>query len=74
MGQSPKGTRRALSEFAHLAAARAGGRIGGRRKKLDLAKRREIAEGANSVRQTGGEMAHLYNVSAPTGVAAHRRR
>ena len=57
---------------AGLAAARAEGRIGGRRKKLDPAKRREIAI---SGRKTGAEMARLYNVSAPTVsriVAAHR--
>jgi DNA invertase Pin-like site-specific DNA recombinase len=55
-----------------LAAAR---RIGGRRKKLDSAKRREIAESVISGRKTGAEMARLYNVSAPTVsriVAAHR--
>jgi len=60
---------------AGLAAARAAGRIGGRRKKLDPAKRREIAESVISGRKTGAEMARLYNVSAPTVsriVAAHR--
>jgi DNA invertase Pin-like site-specific DNA recombinase len=60
---------------AGLAAARAEGRIGGRRKKLDPAKRREIAESVISGRKTGAEMARLYNVSAPTVsriVAAHR--
>jgi DNA invertase Pin-like site-specific DNA recombinase len=58
-----------------LATARAEGRIGGRRKKLDSAKRREIAESVISGRKTGAEMARLYNVSAPTVsriVAAHR--
>ena len=48
---------------------------GGRRKKLDAAKRREIAESVISGRKTGAEMARLYNVSAPTVsriVAAHR--
>jgi DNA invertase Pin-like site-specific DNA recombinase len=62
---------------AGLAAARAQGRIGGRRKKLDAAKRREIAESVISGRKTGAEMARLYNVSAPTVsriVAAHRTR
>jgi DNA invertase Pin-like site-specific DNA recombinase len=49
-----------------LAAARAEGRIGGRRKKLDPAKRREIAESVISCRKTGAEMARLYNISAPT--------
>src|SRR5690348_9658412 len=60
---------------AGLAAARAEGRIGGRRKKLDPAKRREIAESVISGRKTGAEMARLYNVSGPTVsriVAAHR--
>jgi DNA invertase Pin-like site-specific DNA recombinase len=51
---------------AGLAAARAEGRIGGRRKKLDPAKRREIAESVISGRKTGAEMARLYNISAPT--------
>ena len=60
---------------ADLAAARAEGRIGGRRKKLDPAKRREIAESVISGRKTGAEMARLYNISAPTVsriVASHR--
>jgi DNA invertase Pin-like site-specific DNA recombinase len=60
---------------AGLAAARAEGRVGGRRKKLDAAKRREIAESVISGRKTGAEMARLYNVSAPTVsriIAAHR--
>src|ERR1700739_3778277 len=60
---------------AGLAAARAEGRIGGRRKKLDPAKRREIAESVISGRKTGAEMARLYNVSAPSVsriVAQHR--
>jgi DNA invertase Pin-like site-specific DNA recombinase len=60
---------------AGLTAARAEGRIGGRRKKLDPAKRREIAESVISGRKTGAEMARLYNVSQPTVsriVAAHR--
>jgi DNA invertase Pin-like site-specific DNA recombinase len=60
---------------AGLAAARAEGRIGGRRKKLDPSKRREIAESVISGRKTGAEMARLYNISAPTVsriVAAHR--
>ena len=51
---------------AGLAAARAEGRIGGRRKKLDASKRREIAESVISGRKTGAEMARLYNVRAPT--------
>ena len=51
---------------AGLAAAGAEERIGGRRKKLDDAKRCEIAGSVISGRKTGAEMARLYNVSAPT--------
>src|ERR1700758_835584 len=47
---------------AGLAAARAEGRVGGRRKKLDAAKRREIAESVVSGRKSGAEMARLYNI------------
>ena len=60
---------------AGLAAARAEGRIGGRRQKLDPVKRREIAESVISGRKTGAEMARLYNISQPTVsriVAQHR--
>jgi DNA invertase Pin-like site-specific DNA recombinase len=60
---------------AGLAAARAEGRVGGRRPKLDAAKRREIAESVISERKTGAEMARLYGVSQPTVsriVAQHR--
>jgi DNA invertase Pin-like site-specific DNA recombinase len=60
---------------AGLAAARAEGRIGGRRKKLDATKRREIAESVVSGRKSGAEMARLYGVSQPTVsriVAQHR--
>lgn len=56
-------------------SASAVGRSGGRRKKLDPAKRREIAENVISGRKTGAEMARLYNISSPTVsriVAAHR--
>jgi DNA invertase Pin-like site-specific DNA recombinase len=48
----------------------------GRRKKLDPAKRREVAESVISGRKTGAEMARLYNVSPPTVsriIAAHVR-
>jgi DNA invertase Pin-like site-specific DNA recombinase len=58
-----------------LAAARAKGRVGGRRKKLDAAERREIAESVISGRKSGAEMARLYGVSQPTVsriVAVHR--
>jgi len=51
---------------AGLAAARAEGRVGGRRKKLDPAKRREIAESVLPGRKSGAEMARLYSVSEPT--------
>ena len=60
---------------AGLAAARAEGRVGGRRKKLDPGKRKEIAESVISGRKTGAEMARLYSISAPTVsriVAQHR--
>src|SRR3954453_8763000 len=59
---------------AGLAAARAEGRIGGRRKKLDEAKRREIAEAVVSGRKTAAQMARMFGVSPPTVsriVAAH---
>lgn len=51
---------------AGLASARSEGRIGGRRKKLDAAKRREIAESVLSGRKSGADMARLYNISQPT--------
>lgn len=51
---------------AGLAQARAEGRIGGRRHKLDSQQRREIAESIISGRKSGAEMARLYNVSEPT--------
>jgi DNA invertase Pin-like site-specific DNA recombinase len=60
---------------AGLAAARAEGRIGGRRKKLDPGKRREIAESVLNGRKSAADMARLYNVSQPTVsriVAEHR--
>jgi DNA invertase Pin-like site-specific DNA recombinase len=59
---------------AGLAVARAEGWIGGGRKKLDAAKRREIAESVISGRKSGADMARLYGVSQPTVsriVAAH---
>jgi DNA invertase Pin-like site-specific DNA recombinase len=61
---------------AGLAVARAEGRLGGRRKKLDSTKRREIAESVLSGRKSGADMARLYNVSQPTVsriVAQHRQ-
>lgn len=60
---------------AGLAAAKAEGRRGGRRPKLNAAERREIAESVISGRKTGAEMARLYGVSQPTVsriVAEHR--
>lgn len=60
---------------AGLAAARAEGRVGGRRKKLDAAKRREITESVISDRKSGTVMARLYSTSPPTEsriVAQHR--
>jgi DNA invertase Pin-like site-specific DNA recombinase len=61
---------------ASLAAARAEGRIGGPRKKLDAGKRKEIADSVISGRKSGAETARLYNISAPTcrGVTPNQRR
>ena len=56
---------------AGLEAARAEGRVGGRRKKLDPVKRREIAESVLSGRKAGAEMARLYNQRADR-VTDHR--
>jgi DNA invertase Pin-like site-specific DNA recombinase len=61
---------------AGLAAARAEGRVGGRRPKLNEAKRHEIAENVITGRKSGAEMARLYGVSQSTMsriVARHRR-
>jgi DNA invertase Pin-like site-specific DNA recombinase len=51
---------------AGLAAARAEGRIGGRRKNLDAGQRKEIAESVITGRKSGADMARLYNISPPT--------
>ncbi len=51
---------------AGLSAARAEGRIGGRRKKLSQAQRADIADNVLSGRKTGAQMARLYKVSQPT--------
>ena len=51
---------------AGLAVARAEGRVGGRRKKLDTAKRREIAESVITGCKSGADMARLYNVCQRT--------
>jgi DNA invertase Pin-like site-specific DNA recombinase len=61
---------------AGLAQARAEGRVGGRRKKLDPKKRAEIAESVLSGRKSAAEMARLYEISQPTVsriVAAYRQ-
>jgi DNA invertase Pin-like site-specific DNA recombinase len=49
-----------------LAQARAEGRVGGRRRKLDTKKRQEIAESVLSGRKSAAEMARLYDISQPT--------
>jgi len=62
---------------AGLAVARTEGRVGGRRKKLDLMKRREIAESVITGRKSGAEMARLYEISQPAVsriVAQHRTK
>jgi DNA invertase Pin-like site-specific DNA recombinase len=51
---------------AGVAAARAEGRIGGRRPKLNAAQRADIAENVMSGRHTAAQMARLYKVSEPT--------
>ncbi len=51
---------------AGLEAARAEGRVGGRPKKLDAARRREIVESVLSGRKTGAEMARLFGISPAT--------
>lgn len=61
---------------AGLAAARAEGRIGGRRPKLTAAQRADVVESVRSGRKTAAQMARLYGVSAPTVsrlMAAHLR-
>ena len=62
---------------AGLDAARAEGRIGGRRPKLRDDQRRDVIESVLSGRKTGAQMARLYNVSEATisrVVAAHRQQ
>ena len=51
---------------AGLAAARAEGRVGGRRPKLTLAQRADVVENVTSGRKTAAQMARLYKVSEPT--------
>jgi hypothetical protein len=60
---------------ADTGPARAEGRTGGRRKKLDAAKRHEIAESVITGRKSGADTARLYNISQPIVsriVAEHR--
>jgi DNA invertase Pin-like site-specific DNA recombinase len=52
--------------YAGLVSARAEGRIGGRRRKLNPAKRREIAQSVVSGRKSAADMARLYDISQPT--------
>jgi len=61
---------------AGLDAARAEGRIGGRRPKLRKDQRKDIADNVISRRKSGADMARLYNVSEATIsriVASHRQ-
>jgi len=51
---------------AGLEAARAEGRIGGRRPKLSNEQKKDIADNVLSGRKTGAQMARLYNVSQAT--------
>jgi DNA invertase Pin-like site-specific DNA recombinase len=51
---------------AGLAAARAEGRVGGRRPKLTAQQRADIVENVRSGRRTAAQMARLYGVSGPT--------
>lgn len=63
--------------LAGLATARAEGRIGGRRLKLNAVQRADIAENVLSWRHTAAQMVRLYKVSEPTVsrlLAAHRRK
>ena len=57
------------------AAARAEGRVGGRRKKLDAAKRREIAESVITGRKSGADMAgSTTSASRPCRASSPRHR
>ena len=51
---------------AGLAAARAEGRVGGRRPKLTATQRADVVENVTSGRKTAAQMARLYKVSEPT--------
>ncbi|MBF0394004.1 MAG: recombinase family protein [Alphaproteobacteria bacterium] len=61
---------------AGLAAARAEGRIGGRRRKLDPVQQADVVDNVLSGRRTAAQMARLYNVSQATVsrlIAANRQ-
>ena len=60
---------------AGLVAARAEGRIGGRRPKLSAQQRADIVENVLSGRRTAAQMARLYSISQPTvsRIVAHHR-
>lgn len=68
VGSFPEFERARIRErtSAGLTAARSEGRVGGRRKKLNAAKRREIFESVITGRKTGAEMARLCGVSQLT--------
>jgi DNA invertase Pin-like site-specific DNA recombinase len=60
---------------AGLAQARAEGRVGGRRPKLNSKQRSEIADSVLSDRKSAAEMARIFGVSQPTvsRIVAERR-
>lgn len=60
---------------AGLAQARAEGRVGGRRRKLNPKQRSEIADSVISGRKSAAEMARIFGVSQPTvsRIVAERR-
>jgi DNA invertase Pin-like site-specific DNA recombinase len=61
---------------AGLSAARAEGRIGGRRRKLNPVQQADIIDNVLSGRETAAQMARLYNVSEATVsrlMAVHRQ-
>lgn len=60
---------------AGLDQARAEGRVGGRRPKLDARQRAEIADSVSSGRKSAAEMARIFGVSQPTvsRIIAERR-
>lgn len=61
---------------AGLDAARKEGRVGGRKPKLKAQQQQDIYDNVNSERNTGAQMARLYNVSQATIsriIAKHRQ-